>query len=102
MAFSPRMTALILACRGAELKVFNPFTLEELSAPDFDRETPLCFDPHGRVMVTTGQSGGLFFWNLDRVRSRLVPLGLDWSHMPPFPELELPLVRRVVLPDPGF
>jgi serine/threonine protein kinase/WD40 repeat protein len=99
MAFSPRMTALIIACRRAELKVLNPFTLEELSAPDFDRETPLCFDPHGRVMITTGQTGGLFFWNLDTVRSRLVPLGLDWSHMPPFPGLELPLVRRLVLPD---
>ena len=99
MAFSPRMTALIIACRRAELKVLNPFTLEELSAPDFDRETPLCFDPFGRVMITTGQSGGLFFWNLDRVRSRLVPLGLDWNHMPPFPVLELPVVRRVLLPD---
>jgi WD40 repeat protein/tRNA A-37 threonylcarbamoyl transferase component Bud32 len=95
MAFSPRMTALIIACRRAELKVLNPFTLEELSAPDFDRETPLCFDPHGRVMITTGQTGGLFFWNLDTVRSRLVPLGLDWNHMPPFPELQLPLVKRV-------
>jgi WD40 repeat protein len=102
MAFSPRMTALIIACRRAELKVLNPFTLEELSAPDFDRETPLCFDPHGRVMITTGQTGGLFFWNLDTVRSRLGPLGLDWSHMPPFPELELPLVRRLVLPDAGI
>ena len=62
MAFSPRMTALIIACRRAELKVLDPFTLEELSAPDFDRESPLCFDPYGSVMVTTGQSGGLFFW----------------------------------------
>lgn len=102
MAFSPRMTALIIACRRAELKVLNPFTLEELSAPDFDRETPLCFDPHGRVMITTGQTGGLFFWNLDTVRSRLVPLGLDWSHMPPFPELQLPLVKRVEAPAVEF
>jgi WD40 repeat protein/tRNA A-37 threonylcarbamoyl transferase component Bud32 len=101
MAFSPRMTALIIACRRAELKVLNPFTLEELSAPDFDRESPLCFDPHGRVMITTGQSGGLFFWHLDSVRERLVSMGLDWAHMPPFPELELPLVRRVTLSE-GF
>jgi WD40 repeat protein len=102
MAFSPRMTALIIACRRAELKVLNPFTLEELSAPDFDRETPLCFDPYGRVMITTGQTGGLFFWNLDTVRSRLVPLGLDWSHMPPFPVLQLPLVKRVDVQDVEF
>jgi WD40 repeat protein len=97
MAYSPRMTALIIACRGAELKVLNPFTLEELSAPDFDRESPLCFDPYGRVMITTGQSGGLFFWKLDAVRSRLVEIELDWNHMPPFPVLELPVVKRVVL-----
>ena len=95
MAYSPRMTALTIACRGAELKVLNPFTLEELSAPDFDRESPLCFDPYGRVMITTGQAGGLFFWKLDAVRSRLVKIGLDWVHMPPFPVLELPVVRRV-------
>jgi serine/threonine protein kinase/WD40 repeat protein len=101
MAFSPRMTALIIACRGAELKVLNPFTLEELSAPDFDRESPLCFDPNGRLMITTGQSGGLFFWKLDAVRSRLVSMGLDWNHMRQFPELILPVVKRVVVPDGG-
>jgi WD40 repeat protein/tRNA A-37 threonylcarbamoyl transferase component Bud32 len=102
MAYSPRMTALIIACRGAELKVINPFTLEELSAPDFDRESPLCFDPYGRVMVTTGQSGGLFFWKLDEVRAGLVKIGLDWVHMPPFPVLQLPVVRRVIIPDVTF
>ena len=102
MIYSPRMTALIIACRRAELKVINPFTLEELSAPDFDREMPLCFDPHGRMMITTGQSGGLFFWKLDEVRSQLKELGLDWDHMPPFPVLELPVVRRLIMPDTAF
>jgi WD40 repeat protein/tRNA A-37 threonylcarbamoyl transferase component Bud32 len=99
MAYSPRMTALIIARRRAELKVINPFTLEELSAPDFDRESPLCFDPYGRVMITTGQTGGLFFWKLDAVRAKLKVIGLDWPQMPPFSVLELPVVKRVVLPE---
>jgi serine/threonine protein kinase/WD40 repeat protein len=99
MAFSPRMTALIIACQRAELKVLNPFTMEEVSSPDFDRESPLCFDSSGRLMITTGQSGGIFFWKLDEVRAHLVGMGLDWKHMPEFPkELPLPVVRRVVVP----
>ena len=102
MSFSPRMTALIIACRRAELKVLNPFTLEELASPDFDRESPLCFDPYGRVMITSGPSGGVFFWKLDTIRSRLDDLGLDWEYMQQFPPLELPVVRRVSLPGAGF
>ena len=97
MTFSPRMTALAIACRRAELKVLNPFTLEEVSSPDFDRESPLCFDPSGKLLVTTGQAGGIFFWKLDAVRARLVEMGLDWKHMPEFPNLPLPLVRRVLV-----
>ncbi|HEX5790738.1 MAG TPA: hypothetical protein VFY13_06270, partial [Luteolibacter sp.] len=62
-------------------------------------ETPLCFDPHGRIMVTTGQSGGLFFWKLDEVRAGLVQIGLDWEHMPLFVPLTLPKVVRVHLPE---
>jgi len=100
MAYSPRMTALMIACRGAELefKVLNPLTLEEESSPDFDQESPLCFDPTGRLMITTSQSGGIFFWKLDEVRAHLLGMGLDWKHMPPFPkELPPPVVRRVVV-----
>ncbi|MCX6867646.1 MAG: serine/threonine-protein kinase [Verrucomicrobia bacterium] len=100
MAFSPRMTALIIACHGAELefKVLNPLTLEEESSPDFDQESPLCFDPTGRLMITTSQSGGIFFWKLDEVRAHLDGTGLDWKHMPAFPkELPPPVVRRVVV-----
>jgi WD40 repeat protein len=98
MAYSPRMTALMIACRGAELKVLNPLTLEEESSPDFDQESPLCFDPSGRLMITTGQSGGIFFWKLDEVRAHLDGMGLDWKHMPAFPkELPPPVVSRVVV-----
>ena len=97
MAYSPRMTALTIAYRGAEFKVLNPFTLEVLSAPDFDRESPLCFDPYGSMMMTTGQTGGLFFWKLDQVRVRLAMIGLDWEHMRPFPVLQIPLVKKVEL-----
>jgi hypothetical protein len=102
MSFSPRMTALIIACRRAELKVLNPFTLEELASPDFDRESPLCFDPYGRVMITSGPSGGVFFWKLDTIRYRLDDLGLDWEYMQKFPPLELPVVRRISLHEAGF
>jgi WD40 repeat protein len=102
MSFSPRMTALIIACQRAELKVLNPFTLEELASPDFDRESPLCFDPHGRVMITSGPSGGVFFWKLDAIRARLADLGLDWEYMQKFPPLELPVVRRIELPGNGL
>jgi WD40 repeat protein len=101
MSFSPRMTVLIIACRRAELKVLNSLTLEELARPDFDRESPLCFDPSGMMMVTTGPSGGVFFWKLDNIRSRLNDLGLDWDWKD-FPRLELPVVRRIALPDAGF
>jgi hypothetical protein len=69
-----------------------------VSSPDFDRESPLCFDPSGRLMINTGQAGGIFFWKLDEVRAHLVEMGLDWKHMPEFPkELPLPVVRRVVV-----
>lgn len=97
MAYSPRMTALTIAYRGAEFKVLNPYTLETISAPDFDRESPLCFDPYGSMMMTTGQTGGLFFWKLDQVRVRLAMIGLDWKHMRPFPVLQIPLVKKVDL-----
>jgi hypothetical protein len=83
------------------LKVLNSLTLEELASPDFDRESPLCFDPSGMMMVTTGPSGGVFFWKLDNIRSRLNDLGLDWDWKD-FPRLELPVVRRIALPDAGF
>jgi serine/threonine protein kinase/WD40 repeat protein len=97
MAFSPRLTALAIACRRAELKVLNPVTLEEMTSPDFDREAPLCFDPFGMIMVNSGQ-GGIFFWRLDAVRAHLVEMGLDWKPLPKFPVLTLTVVRRVILP----
>ena len=111
MAFSPRETVLILACRGAELKVYDPSGTMELSSPDFDREIPLCFDPDGRIMITTGQAGGVFFWKLDDVRARLLqqgldwhlpPPGLDWAGMPPYESRAFPIVKRVVLPETAF
>ena len=101
MAFSPRPTALIVACRRAELKVLNPFTLEVLSTPDFDRESPLCFDPTGRLMITTGQTGGLFFWKLDALRARLKDMKLDWTQMPEFTDPIPPVLSRVIVPPAG-
>jgi hypothetical protein len=98
MAFSPRMTALAIACSRQELKFLNPFTLKEVSNPDFDSESPLCFDPSGRLLITTGQAGGIFFWRLDEVRARLVEMDIDWKQMPEFPQQTFPVVRRVVLP----
>ena len=111
MAFSPRETVLILACRGAELKVYDPSGAMEFSSPDFDREIPLCFDPDGRIMITTGQSGGIFFWKLDEVRAHLLQQGLDWhlprpgldwAEMPQYDSREFQIVKRVVLPQSGF
>ncbi len=112
MAFSPRPTALIVACRRAELKVLNPFTLDVLSSPDFDRESPLCFDPTGRIMITVGQTGGVFFWKLDALRARLkeMPLKvanlkeatLDWEEMEAFEDPVPPVLKRVIAPEVTF
>ncbi len=104
MSFSPRQTAFSLAYGRAELRVYDPKTLTLVSRPDFDRESPLCFDPTGLIMVTAGQTGGIFFWNLDRVRIALRPWDLDWTHMRDLDIEKLPrfpLVRGVVLPSGG-
>ena len=111
MTFSPRETVLAIACRGAELKVYDPWGAMELSSPDFDREIPLCFDPDGKFMITTGQSGGVFFWKLDEVRRHLEQQGkawnlpspgLDWAEMPAFPEKHRTIVKRVVISGADF
>jgi WD40 repeat protein/tRNA A-37 threonylcarbamoyl transferase component Bud32 len=113
MAFSPRETVLAVACRGDELKIYDPSGSMELSSPDFDREIPLCFDPPplgGRILITTGQSGGVFFWKLDEVRKHLFQLGKEWNlpepgldwKMKEFDQPEPPIVKRVVVADPGF
>ena len=99
MAFSQRQTAFAIACNRDELKVLDPDTLDEMATPDFDREVPLCFDPYGMIMVTTGQSG-TFFWKLDALRSGLAELGLDWK-IKPIPQVSFPVVRRVLLPAAG-
>ena len=85
----------------AELKILNPFTLEEMSNPDFDHEAPLCFDPSGSIMVTYGPTGGLFFWKTDTLREKLVEMGLDWKKLPQFDPIAYPAVRRVIVPAAG-
>jgi hypothetical protein len=118
LAFSPRRTALAIACKRDELKVLQPFAfgvpadllredlaLAEMASPDFDREAPLCFDPSGRLMVTTGRTGGLFFWRLDEVRSRLKGIRLgeknsDWEGLPDYPAQSFERVRAVVAAGP--
>ena len=97
MAFSPRNTAIAIACRRAELQVLNPVTLEELSSPDFDRETPLCFDPYGILLINCSQGGGIVFWKLDAVRMHLDEMVLDWD-LKKIPHLILPVMREVILP----
>jgi serine/threonine protein kinase/WD40 repeat protein len=102
MAFSPRTTVAAVACRKAEFKLLlllgKP---QELTAPDFDREAPLCFDPTGMLMVNTGLTG-VFFWKVDTIRSELARLGLDFEELKdhPFPALSLPVVRRILV-TPG-
>ena len=78
--------------------------LQEVCSPDFDRETPLCFDPEGRLMITVSPSGGVFFWRLDEIRADLHRLDRDWKkeEMEPFEPFHLRLLDRVVLPSSGL
>lgn len=101
LCFSPRPTVLVIAYHRAELKVIDVDTLQEVCSPDFDRETPLCFDSDGRLMVTVSPSGGVFFWKLDAIRDDLRKMGLDWTTMRPFDPFHLRLLDRVVLPSSG-
>jgi WD40 repeat protein len=101
VCFSPRPTVLIIAYHRAELKVIDVDSLQEVCSPDFDRETPLCFDSDGRLMITVSPSGGVFFWKLDAVRANLLKMGLDWKSMKLFDPFDLPLLDRVVLPSSG-
>lgn len=98
MAFSPRNTAIAIARRRAEFQVLDPVTLDPLSSPDFDRETPLCFDSYGILLVNCTQGGGLVFWKLDAVRSHLEKMGLDWTELAKIPKMTLPVIRHVILP----
>jgi serine/threonine protein kinase/WD40 repeat protein len=103
MAFSPRTTVAAVTCRREEFKLLLLGNLEVLTAPDFDREAPLCFDPTGMLMVNTGLTG-LFFWKVDTIRNELERLGLDFDELKdhPFPALSLPVVRRILVsPDSG-
>ena len=98
MAFSAkRKTVMAIACQRDELKVIELKHLTELTAPDFDREAPLCFDPDGLMLVTSGETG-TFFWQLDAVRAWLKEFDLDWEFLPDFESIRFPVVRRVVVP----
>jgi len=99
VAFSPRTTVAAVACQGGKFKLLLlKKDLEELTAPDFDRESPLCFDPTGMLMVNTS-AAGLFFWKLDTIRSELERLNLDFDELKdhPFPALSVPVVRSILL-----
>lgn len=100
VCFSPRGTVLIIAYHRAELKVILVKKLLEVCSPDFDRETPLCFDPEGRLMITVSPSGGVFFWRLDAIREDLDRMRRDWSKddLAAFDAFHYRLLDRVVLP----
>jgi serine/threonine protein kinase len=102
-----RLQNAAIACRRSEFKMLLLGDLTELTAPDFDHEMPVCFDPTGMIMVTSGTTG-IFFWKLDAMRAELAKLGLDFDELRdrPFPILppdKFPIVRRVILaltPEP--
>ena len=104
MAFSSR-GFLAIAVEREKLKVFvpnpyypkNPPAFVDFSTPDFDKEIPLCFSPYGRILVTTKPSGQIYFWNLDKVRTHLKELELDWE-IDSFKPREFDQVSRVELP----
>lgn len=100
MAFSPRNTALAISCGKAELKIINPETLEVRSSPDFDRETPLCFDSIGMLMINCANGGGIVFWKIDAVRAKLKEMDLDFPDLlkREFKPWDKPEVIRVILP----
>ena len=100
MAFSPRNTALAISCGKAELKIINPETLEVRSNPDFDRETPLCFDSIGMLMINCANGGGIVFWKIDAVRAKLKEMDLDFPDLlkREFEPWDKPEVIRVILP----
>ena len=104
MAFSYR-GFLAIAVEREKLKVFvpNPYypmkppAFVDFSTPDFDKEIPLCFSPYGRILVTTKPSGQIYFWHLDKVRTHLKELDLDWD-VDPFEPEEFDRVSRVEPP----
>ena len=113
MAFSPRTTVAAIACKREKFRMLLLGNLQELTAPEFDREVPLCFDPTGMIMVNAGHAG-LFFWKLNTIRTELLRLhadrdpdmNLDFDELkqlpfPSIPEDKFPVVRRIILPEPG-
>ncbi len=101
MAFSPRGTALALESEKLRIKLIYPHPprIDELAAPDFDRQSPLTFSPKGGLLVDVDEKSHIIFWDLAQLREDLQRLGLDWDGFDKIDDPELPLVEEVTVED---
>jgi tetratricopeptide (TPR) repeat protein len=97
-----RMVALAFSSRAIQLLDTDQWReLASFSAPDSEELTCVCFSPDGSRLAAGTRDGAIQLWDLDRIRTRLRNMGLDWE--PPAqpsqsPEHVKPL--RVAV-DPG-
>nr|WP_226895086.1 serine/threonine-protein kinase [Luteolibacter marinus] len=97
--FSPRATALTISYERSLLRVLDPHDLSILTEPSFDEQWPLAISPDGMLMVNEGRAGRLFLWDLAEIRRELARMGIDWTHLRPFPHLSIPVITSATVAE---
>jgi serine/threonine protein kinase/WD40 repeat protein/Tfp pilus assembly protein PilF len=86
--FNADDSLLAVETGGGRIRLLQPATGRELARlddPNQDEASWLGFTPDGTRLVTSSKIGkAIHVWDLRRIRSGLVELGLDWD-APPFP-----------------
>jgi WD40 repeat protein len=102
-AFAPDGDMLAVATAQGVIRALDPATGQDkarLADPHQDHAEWLGFTPDGtRLVVVSNHGKAIHVWDLRRIRTELVRLGLDWD-APPYPEADhaapAPLELRVV------
>ncbi len=86
LCFSADGQVLALTADSGALLLVEPATgreLARLSLPDRSRLLPACFTPDGtRLIGRCAETGYLYVWDLQLLRTQLRELGLDWDRSP--------------------
>jgi WD40 repeat protein len=87
--FSPDGRLLAVEDSAGAIRLVRPESggeVTRLEAPEQTQLRPRCFTPDGTQLIAAGaDTRALHVWDLRRVRTELVRLGLDWD-APPYPD----------------